>query len=592
MKFRALTNFFAILAPMLLLSEFAHSQEENRKTPRLELAASMPSFELKDLNGTPTRSDSFKNSKVTVVYFYGTECPIAKFYSLHLNQQYLKHRQKGIAIVGINSNQQDSIADIKAYAKTNDLKFPLLKDPGNLVADAFGAERTPEIFVFDQKHQLRYRGQIDDQYHYGLQRPNFENKYLVDAVKAILDGQPVKIKSTEPVGCLIGRVKTSQDDATVNYSKQISRILQNNCVSCHRDGEIAPFSLSEYDEVVGWSEMIREVVNEGRMPPWHANPEHGKFSNDCSLNERDKKLINQWVEAGSPEGDPADLPEPKTFETGWQIGKPDLVIPMDKKPFSVPATGVLEYKYFVVDPGFKEDKWIKAAECRIGNRAVVHHIIVAADSGGLRPHGSVQSEWISAIAPGSPPLVLPEGYAKLIPAGSKIVFQMHYTPNGTAQKDLSKVGFIFADPSEVKKTVGTREIINQSFRIPPGADNHKVTASFRFRRDAQVLSLFPHMHLRGKSFRYTAKYPDGKEEILLDIPRYDFNWQNGYKYATPKEFPMGTVIYCEARFDNSENNLANPDPSKTVRWGDQTFEEMMIGYIDVAWKDQDLKQSK
>jgi hypothetical protein len=355
---------------------------------------------------------------------------------------------------------------------------------------------------------------------------------------------------------------------------------------------VGPFSLTDYEEVAGWAEMIREVVNDQRMPPWHANPEHGDFANDSRLSKEELGLINQWVDAGAPQGKLSDLPEPKKFTTGWQIGEPDLVVAMSDKPYKVPATGVVDYEHFVVDPGFTEDKWIKAAECRIGNRAVVHHIIVAADTGKKRDNGSVKSEWISATAPGSPPLVLPEGHAKFVPAGSKLIFQMHYTPIGTPQEDISKVGFIFADPSEVRKTVGTREIVNDDFRIPPGADNHEVTASFRFRRDAKVLSLFPHMHLRGKSFRYEATYPDGTSEILLDIPRYDFNWQNGYKFKEARLFPKGTVIKCTAHYDNSEKNLANPDSSKTIRWGDQTWDEMMIGYFDMTWADEDLQASR
>jgi hypothetical protein len=334
--------------------------------------------------------------------------------------------------------------------------------------------------------------------------------------------------------------------------------------------------------------MMREVVNENRMPPWHANPAHGEFSNDASLTQEEKELINTWVENGAPQGDPADLPEPPEFPEGWQIGKPDFVIAMADTPFQVPATGVIEYKYFVVDTNFTEDKFVNAAEIRIGNRSVVHHVIVGLDDEHNGPHGSVNSEWLTACAPGSPPLELPPGFAKVIPAGSKLVFQMHYTPNGTPAEDISSVGFKFVDQDQVKKLVGTREIINQDFRIPPGARSHEVKAKREIDRDVLILNLFPHMHLRGKSFRYTAKYPDGTSEILLDVPNYDFNWQNGYQLKQPKLIPAGTVLQCVAHFDNSEDNIANPDPGKTVRWGDQTFEEMMIGYFDMALADQDL----
>ncbi len=258
---------------------------------------------------------------------------------------------------------------------------------------------------------------------------------------------------------------------------------------------------------------------------------------------------------------------------------------MADRPFRVPATGTVEYQYFEVDPGFTRDRWVSAAECRPGNRAVIHHIIVGirgAGEFGENVHGELQSDWIAATAPGSPPMLLPDGYAKCVPAGSKLVFQLHYTPNGTATTDLSSVGLKFADADAVTHEVVTLKAINQEFRIPPGAGNHPVTARLRLDRDAELLSLFPHMHLRGTAFRYTALFPDGTAEILLDVPRYDFNWQNAYLLDEPRPLPAGTRFRCVAHFDNSEANLANPDPSQTVRWGDQTWEEMMIGYVNVA----------
>jgi hypothetical protein len=245
----------------------------------------------------------------------------------------------------------------------------------------------------------------------------------------------------------------------------------------------------------------------------------------------------------------------------------------------------VRYQYFVVDPGFKEDKWVQAAECRPGNRAVVHHIIVAAGNRervSQRLNDELVSDWLAATAPGARPMILPTGLAKRIPAGSKLVFQLHYTPNGKAQEDRSSIGLIFADPATVKHEVVTQKAANPRFRIPPGDPNHKVEADYRFEEDSLMLALFPHMHLRGKSFLYTAHYPDGREETLLDVPRYDFSWQNGYEFAEAKRMPAGTRIHCVAHFDNSKENWANPDPTATVRWGDQTWEEMMIGYFDIT----------
>ena len=547
----------------------------------------MPAFELKDFRGKSWPSSQFESKAVAVVFF-GVECPLVKLYTPTLSK--LKSKLgDDLQIIGINSNRQDSISEIENFAKQTGAEFPLLKDPANRIADQFDAARTPEVFLFNAQRRLAYHGAIDDQFTYGKQKSKSETNYLADAIDSILKNETPAIESTETEGCIIGRMLTEKGTGKVTYANQVSRILNDHCVGCHRSGEVAPFSLTDYDEVIGWAEMIVEVVDDQRMPPWHADPKHGTFKNDASLSDEEKSLLKTWVENGAPMGDAKDLPEPPQFVEGWQIGKPDAVFQMRKRPYRVPATGVIPYKHFAVDPGFKEDKWIQSAEIRIGNRAVVHHVIVGIqDRDGRRTHGEIPSEWVTATAPGSPPLILPDGYAKKIPAGSKLIFQMHYTPNGTSQTDVTSVGFKFVDEATVRKAVGTREIMNERLRIPPGDDNHKVEAKHKFRADALVLKLFPHMHLRGKSFRYTAHYPDGESEILLNIPNYDFNWQNGYEFESPKLMPKGTVIHCVAHYDNSSKNFANPDPTRTVGWGDQTWDEMMIGYFDMALANQDL----
>ncbi len=551
-------------------------------------------FSLQDYRGKLWRLSDFGDRQIVVVLFLGTECPIVRLYAPRLKEIQSKYNDRGLQFVGVYSNQQDSLAEISHFARVNQIEFPLLKDPGNTVADSFEAARTPEVFVLDRERRVRYQGRIDDQYTYGVQRPKVKHEYLTEAVDSLLEHREVVTSHAEAVGCLIGRVFKEQRDSDVTYSKQISRLLQAHCIECHREGEIAPFSLTDYEEVVGWAEMILEVVQDGRMPPWHANPEHGQFSNDARLSNEEKEMLRQWVNSGAPEGDPADLPPPRQFVQGWRIGKPDQVIQMADKPFHVPAEGEVKYQYFVVDPGFTEDKWIRAAECRPGNRAVVHHIIVAAippGGRGDRSHDNLESAWLTATAPGAMPLILPDGFAKRVPAGSRLVFQMHYTPNGVAQDDLSSVGLVFADPKTVKREVITQSAANSRFRIPAGANNHRVDSKYTITKDSLMLAMFPHMHLRGKAFRYTAQYPDGQSEVLLDIPRYDFNWQNSYVFPEPKRLPKGTEIHCVAHFDNSEENLANPDPTKDVTWGDQTWEEMMIGYFDLTTVEEIVPES-
>jgi peroxiredoxin/mono/diheme cytochrome c family protein len=575
---------FLILTTLAAASANAQVSPDAQKS---SLGKTIQSQTAKDILGTP-RQLLVPESKCTVVVFIGWECPLVRQYASRLNKLKTKFADQKVRWLAINSNQHDSLSELQQFAKKLKFEIPILKDVGNQIADQFAATRTPEAFLLNAKGQIVYQGRIDDQFTYGRQRPEVTTTFLADAIEDVLNDKPVATPFVAAEGCIIGRViqaSESKDQLAVTYGKQISRIMQKNCIGCHRDGEIGPFALDDYDEVVGWAGMIQEVVNDRRMPPWHADPKHGTFSNDCRLSETEIELINQWVDAGAPEGDQNQLPEPIQFVEGWQIGTPDKIVRMRKTPYKVPATGTVDYQYFEADPELTEDTWVCAAECRPGNRAVIHHIIVGIRGEGDFGRGdrhSQESDWLAASAPGSPPMVLPAGYAKLVPAGSKLIFQMHYTPNGVATKDISSVGLKFLDADKVTHRVLTLEAANTRFRIPPGEARHRVDSKFRFPRKAELISLFPHMHLRGKAFKYIAKYPDGGEEILLDVPHYDFNWQNGYQLATPKKIPKGTRIHCTALFDNSKNNIANPDPTKSVRWGDQTWEEMMIGYFNVA----------
>ena len=357
--------------------------------------------------------------------------------------------------------------------------------------------------------------------------------------------------------------------------------MQKNCIECHRDGEIAPFCITQYDEVSAWAETIAEVVREERMPPWHANSEFGEFANARQMDDVEKQQLYAWAAAGAPEGDTANLPDPVSFTPGWRLPQaPDRVFGMSSTPFTVAAEDTVEYQYFVVDPGFKEDKWVSAAEVIPGNRAVVHHAIVF-----IRPPGEVRRNemaWLTAYVPGQSTMMLPEGQGVLVPAGSKFVFQMHYTPIGTEQRDLTKVGLVYADPASIKERVLTMISMNRDFEIPPGDANFEARSWLnRVPEDATLLAIAPHMHLRGKSFRFVL-HQGNEQQVLLDVPNYDFNWQHSYELATPLPLKQGMKIECIAHFDNSEDNPTNPDPTAAVRWGDQTWEEMVVAYFGVA----------
>jgi hypothetical protein len=502
-----------------------------------------------------------------------------------------EYSAKGVTFVAINANHQDTAEKIGKHVAEYKIPFPVLKDENNRVADKFEAKRTPEAFLLDGERAVRYRGRIDDQFGIGYKRNAPTRRALVEALDEVLAGKTVTEAQTPVSGCLISRAPKPKADATITYTQQVSRLVQKNCQECHRPGQIGPMALETYDDVSSWSETIREVVSEQRMPPWNADPKYGHFANDRRLATAECETILAWIKEGCPKSDDKDLPPKKEFPEGWRIGKPDAVFEMQES-FTVPAKapkGGVEYKYFGVETSFDEDRWIQAAEAKPGNPGVVHHIIVyvapTREKRGQRREDGIGEGFLAPFAPGDMPAVFPEGSAKKLPKGATLIFQMHYTPNGVEGKDRSSVGLIFTKQPP-KHEVRTRSIAKKEFVIPAGDANYKVVSSSTFKEDAELLSLLPHMHLRGKDFDYRVTYPDGKSEIILSVPHYDFSWQTSFRLAKPLPLPAGTRIECTAHFDNSKDNRNNPDPTKDVRWGDQTWEEMMIGFVDYVVADK------
>lgn len=368
--------------------------------------------------------------------------------------------------------------------------------------------------------------------------------------------------------------------AVPTFNKDIAPILAKNCMNCHRAGEIAPMSLMTYKEVRPWAKAIREKVAGRQMPPWHADPKYGEWSNDRRMLQKEIETIVAWVDGGAPEGNPKDLPPAPKFATGWQIGEPDVIFQMPEE-FTVPAEGAVPYIYLTVPSNFKEDRYIAAMEARAGDLSVVHHIVIY-----VRDPKEKQSKrqdigtgLLGALSPGMTPFIAQPGTAKLIKAGSNIVFQMHYTPNGKVTKDRSMVGLKFAK-GPVDKVITTTAAWDARFTIPANAENYEIKANWTAEEDVTIWSFMPHMHLRGKDYLYRAIYPDGRSEILLSVPTYDFGWQVYYYPKKPIRIPKGTRIETVAHYDNSTRNLLNPDPGKPVRFGEQTWEEMMNGFFD------------
>jgi len=548
-------------------------------------------FKLPDFHGKERELGELSDAKLVVVAFLGTECPLVRLYAPRLAELSERFADRGVKFVGINANRHDTVVEMADFAHSYGIPFPLLKDRTGEVADQFGAARTPEVFLLDGSRVVRYRGRIDDQYAVGVAKEEAGQEYLARAIEELLEGKDVSVPVTEAPGCIIARVPKVEPHGEVTYANQVSRIINKRCVECHRAGELAPFALTSYEEVAGWGETIREVVKDGRMPPWFADEKYGHFVNDSSLSDEEKKLIDEWVANGTPEGDLSQLPDAPTFASGWKIGEPDMIVKMPE-PFTVPAEGVVDYQDIRVDPGFTEDVWITAAEGRPGNPSVVHHIVLFAVPKGAKGRTDSESigQMVAIYAPGMPAWVYPEGTAMCIKKNMDLVFQMHYTPNGREQTDQSSVGLKFTTQDKVKQKIRYGMALNMAFEIPAHANDHEVLSKATFRRDTLLLNLFPHMHYRGKSFKFEAFYPDGTSEVLLDVPNYDFNWQLRYDFVEPKFLPKGTKMICTGHFDNSADNPRNPNPNEKVTFGLQSWEEMMVGYYTTVPAVEDVSQ--
>jgi hypothetical protein len=379
---------------------------------------------------------------------------------------------------------------------------------------------------------------------------------------------------------------------SATFHEDVLPILQKRCHTCHRPGQIAPMPLVDYRGTRPWAKAIREAVMLGKMPPWFAESASVRFENDPRLTEEEIATLDAWVSAGAPEGDPKKAPPAVQRQPGWSIPAPNLAVAMPE-PVSVPATGQLDYQFVILPLGLTEDRWVRAAEIRPGRRAVVHHAVAyirERESPWLRDApmgkpfarpGVTTSDILAIYAPGQPAMVCRPGMARKIPAGADLVLQIHYTPNGRAVEDRTSVGLVWAErPPEHR--VLTLQIATTTFRIPAGEPDHRVSAFGTLPNQALLLSLFPHLHLRGKAFEYSIVEPGGRVETLLRVAPYNFSWQLNYRLADPRRLAKGTRIRCTAWYDNSANNPRNPDPTADVRYGEQSDEEMMVGFFDVA----------
>jgi hypothetical protein len=551
--------------------------------------AVVDNFRLLDQAGRSHELYYLSDMKAVVLMVQGNGCPIVRHAVPTLKEHRAKYQAQGVEFLMLNSNLQDTRDSVAKEAAEFSYDFPILIDDGQLIGESLGVVRTSEVFVIDPRGwKLVYRGPIDDRLSYEKQRPASKH-YLSDALDDVLAGRPVKVAQADGVGCLVNfpERERRKSHAQISYSKQIAPVLKDKCVACHQVGGVGPWAMTSYDMVKGFAPMIREVVRTMRMPPWHADPHYGSFAGARALSNDQRKLLVHWIEAGAPRGageDPLLAVKPDTDEWKHGDGKPDLVVEIPA--YEIPANGVIEYQYPSVKNPLGRDVWITALEIHPGARSAVHHIIAQDPVVGTGPRGGGN---LGGFAPGMSPIVYPQETGVLFPKDANFVFQMHYTPNGKAVTDVSKVGFWFREANDPPKhPLHLTALVDFKFEIPPGAKEHTTTVSRQITRDMLVYNIMPHSHLRGKLGRMAAIYPDGREEVLLNVPKYDFMWQTVYEFTEPKKIPAGSKLVWTFAWDNSAQNPANPDPKASVRWGDQTFEEMGIGFMRFRYLDEEI----
>ncbi len=547
-----------------------------------------------DLWGSRRVIEDFRydDTKLFVLVFMNTECPLVRLYAPRLIEMEKAYRARGVQFLGVYSNAGDTIVSMAAHALEMDLPFTVLLDQHSRVAIALDVKRTPEVVVLDREFRTRYQGLIDDQYRAGGRQAEAKEHHLRDAIDSLLDGKEPPKSFTLATGCLLNRYQPPAETPDVTYTKHIAPIIQRRCESCHRPSQAGPFPLQTYEQVRRNRAMIAEVVEDRRMPPWHASEgdkRFGHFANDRRMSQEEIDTLVAWIRSGAREGEPSDLPKPMSWPSTWTIGEPDVVISMTE-PFPVPAQGELPYEYIPVPTNFRKGRWIAAAEVRPGDASVVHHVNVHITRPGTRkPFGLLglfnlygwngeRARVLANYVAGDTSRVYEDGLGVYVPAGYNLTFEMHYTPNGVATTDRTSVALKFMDQPP-KHLVKSHCFITKGFRIPPHDPHFKVEAELAFEKDIRILNLKPHMHKRGKHWRYELIHEDGSTEVLLNVPRWDYDWQSIYEFADPVRIPAGTRIRATAIWDNSRNNPNNPDPDVEVRWGLDTVDEMMLGWV-------------
>ena len=571
-------------------------------------------FSLMDLNGTIHGLDQNDGRRVRAFIFVSTECPISNGYIKTLNEldAKLANTVNGAEVFGVVSDPTVTRTQVEKHFAEFKAEFPVLFDASGLLAQVLKPTHVPESFVLDRDGKLVYRGAIDNSWEaIGRRRPMAENEFLSDAIKSASDVKPVAIAETKPVGCLFETPPQGHETSAVTYSRDIAPIIQTRCLNCHREGQVAPFALADYDQTAKRAGQIVQVTQERIMPPWIPSPGHDKFVAERWLTDRELALFKTWAETGRTKGDEADLPPAPKFAEGWRLGQPDLIVKM-VEPFGVPADGPDLLQNFVIPINIAEDKLVAAIEFHPGNKRVAHHsVLFLDDSGAARKldkatpepgyanfggPGFLPSGALGGWSVGNTPRPLPNGMGRYLKRGSDLVVQMHYHPTGKQETDQSEIGLYFVKKpvaqslKEPAKLVGSIWMANYEMDIAAGEQHYRRSTSYTLPKEVIMVGVVPHMHLLGKAMKVTATLPDKAEKTLIDIKNWNYNWQDEYYYERPFKLPAGTRLDVEAVFDNSADNPSNPSsPPKRVTWGDGTKDEMMFCFFLLsAEKTEDL----
>jgi hypothetical protein len=533
--------------------------------------AHVDDFALLDQSGKFHHLYYLSDAKAVVLMAHDNECATTAQSVASLEEAKRSFASRGVEFLMINGD--DTRAAVAAQVGRSGSSIPVLVDELQLVSESLQLQRAGEVLVVDPKGwKVAYRGPLDSK--------KSGNALLTGALDAVLAGQAVKSPKVAAKGCALKVAKRATPGKKISYSEQIAPLLADNCVTCHRPGGIGPFAMSDYTIVQGFAPMIREVIRTRRMPPWHADPHVGTFEGARSLTPEEAQTLVHWIEAGAPRGSgPDPLAELNKQYPEWMFGEPDMIVGLP--PFDVPATGTVDYQFHVVPNNTGRDIWIRASDTVPGDRTVLHHVLVGVFDPKLPEQERMvraTSGELGAYVPGNGPVMYPAGTGVLVPKDCSFAFQVHYTSSGKATRDETRVGFYFSkQPPQYE--FKTAVMFKPSLKIPANTKAYTDSITHEFPRDAMIYSLTPHAHFRGSASKFVARYPDGREELLLSVPKYDFNWQTTYSLTQPKTIPAGTRIVHTTTYDNSPQNPANPDPNREVPWGQQSWDEMLYGVV-------------